>query len=47
MEHTNYDDIADLFETDLDCLSMEALIAEFFIEDLLDTPSLRDATEWE
>lgn len=47
MEHTNYDDITDLFETDLDCLSMEALIAEFFIEDLLDTPTLRSHTEWE
>ena len=35
MEHIDYADITDVIEDDLDCLSVEAILAEYLLDDLL------------
>jgi hypothetical protein len=42
---TNYYDILSVEESDLDCLSIEALFVELLCEDELDRPSIRDLSE--
>ena len=42
MEHTHYEFITEVIESPLDCLSAEALIAEWLIEDVTGLPSFQD-----
>lgn len=46
MPSTDYDTIADFVESDLDCLSLDALFAELFIEDELDTTPSTDLSDY-
>jgi hypothetical protein len=39
MEFMQYDYITDVIEDDLDCLSVEALLVELFVEDELEVAS--------
>lgn len=38
-EFIHYDDITDVIESDLDCLSLDALVAEWLVEDETGLPS--------
>lgn len=45
MIETNYYDILTVEESDLDCLSLEALFVELLCEEELDRPALLDLSE--
>lgn len=47
MEYVHYDDIASFDEAALDCLSLDALFAEFLIEDETGLAPLYDDEEGE
>lgn len=46
MPSTDYDAIADFVESDLDCLSLDALFAELFIEDEYNCVSFTDLSDY-